>query len=71
MDVDEYIAIYSDLASAVFGEKLSYILVNIKGKIKPWFDLAKLESAIQEVVAKSGISKIELLNDGTECRCRT
>jgi hypothetical protein len=35
MDVDECIAVYSDLVLAVFSEKLSRIQVNIKGKIKP------------------------------------
>lgn len=71
MDVDECIAAYSDLASAVFSEKLSRIPINIKGKIKPRFDSAKLESAIREAVAKSGISETELLNDGIERGCRT
>ena len=71
MDVDECIAAYSDLASAVFSEKLSRFPVNIKGVIKPRFDLAKLESAIWEAAAKSGISETELLNDGTERGCRT
>lgn len=31
MDVDECISAYSDLAAAVFGEKLSSIPVKIKG----------------------------------------
>jgi hypothetical protein len=51
MDVDECIAAYSDLASAVFGKKLSRIPVNIKGEIKPRFDPAKLEIAIRKAVA--------------------
>jgi hypothetical protein len=71
MDVGECIAVYSNLASAVFGEKLSRIPVNIKGKIKPRFDSAKLESAIREAVVKSGVSETDLLNDGTERGCRT
>jgi hypothetical protein len=35
MDADECIDVYGDLASAIFGEKLSRIPVNIKGEIKP------------------------------------
>jgi hypothetical protein len=71
MDVDECIAAYSDLAAAVFGEKLSHFPVNIKGKVKPRFDSAKLESAIRKAVAQSGASETDLLNDGTERGCRT
>jgi hypothetical protein len=71
MDVDECIAVYGDLAVAVFGEKLSRIPVNIKGEIKPRFDSAKLESAIRKAVAQSGVSETDLLNDGTERGCRT
>jgi hypothetical protein len=71
MDVDECIAAYSDLAAAVFGEKLSRIPVNIKGNVKPRFDSTKLESAIRKVVTQSGASETDLLNDGTERGCRT
>ena len=71
MDVDECITAYSDLAEAVFGEKLSFIPVNVKGKIKSRFDSAKLESAIRKIVVQSGISETDLLNDGTERGCRT
>jgi hypothetical protein len=65
MDVDECIAAYSDLAAAVFGEKLSRIPVNIKGKVKPRFASTKLESAIRNVVTQSGASETHSLNDGT------
>lgn len=70
MDVDECIDAYSDLAAAVFGEKLSSIPINVKGDIKPRFDSAKLESAIQKVIEDSGASKQDLFNDGTERGCR-
>jgi hypothetical protein len=66
MDVDECIAAYSDLAAVVFGEKLSRIPVNIKGKVKSRFDSTKLESAIRKAVTQSGASETDLLNDGTE-----
>ena len=71
MDVDECIAAYSDLAAAVFGEKISRVPVNIKGKIRPRFDSAKLEGAIRKAVAQSGVSETDFLNDGTERGCRT
>jgi len=71
MDVDECIAAYSDLAAAVFGEKLHHIPVNIKGEIKPRFNSARLQSAVQKVAAQSGASETDLLNDGIERGCRT
>jgi hypothetical protein len=71
MDVDECIGAYSDLAAAVFGQKLSSIPVNVKGNVKARFDSAKLESAIQRVVEDSGASNEDLFNDGTERGCRT
>ena len=70
MDVDQCIVAYSDLAAAVFGEKLSRIPFNIKGQAKPRFDSAKLERAIRGVVTQSGASETELLNDGTERGCK-
>lgn len=71
MDVNECIDAYSNLAAAVFGKKLSRMPVNMKGRVKPRFDSAILESAIRKVVARSGASEIDLLNDGTERGCRT
>ncbi|KAJ5625973.1 protein kinase subdomain-containing protein [Penicillium lagena] len=71
MDVDKCIEAYSDLAAAVFREKLRSFPINFKGDITAQFDSAKLESAIQKVVEDSGVSKRDLFNDGTECRCRT
>lgn len=71
MDVDQCIVAYSDLAAAVFCEKLSRVPVTIKGKIKPRFDSAKLGEAIRKVVAQNGTSDTELLNDGNERGCRT
>lgn len=71
MDVDECIVAYSDLAAAVFSKKLSRVPVTINGKIKPRFDSAKLEEAINRVVAQYGASRIEMLNDGNERGCRT
>jgi hypothetical protein len=71
MDVDECIIAYSDLAAAVFSEKLSRIPINIKGGVKPRFDSTRLESAIRKVVTQSGASETDLLNDGTERGCGT
>jgi hypothetical protein len=71
MEVDQCIAAYSDLAAAVFGEKLSSFPFNIKGKVKARFDSTKLKIAVQKVVEQSGASKPDLLNDGAERGCRT
>jgi hypothetical protein len=71
MDVDECINAYSDLAAAVFGEKLRPRLFNFKGDITARFDSAKLGSVIRRVVEDSGASKQPLFNDGTERGCRT
>ncbi|KAJ6050923.1 protein kinase subdomain-containing protein [Penicillium canescens] len=71
MDIDECIDAYSDLAAAVFGEKLSLIPVNFKGDIKARFDSAKLESAIRKVVERSGVSEQNLFNDGIDRGCKT
>ena len=71
MDVDECITAYSNLAAAVFSEKLSRLPVNIKGNVKPRFDSTKLENAIREVVTQSGTSETQLLNDRTARGCRT
>lgn len=71
MDVDECIGAYSDLAAAVFGEKLSSIPINVKGNFKARFDSAKLESAIRRVIEDSGASNEDLFNYGTDRGCRT
>jgi len=71
MDADECIAAYSELAAAVFGEKLSSIPVNIKSGVKARFDSAKLESAIRKVIKASGAPEDALFNDGTERGCKT
>jgi hypothetical protein len=71
MDVDECIKEYSDLAAAVFGDKLSSIPVNIKGDVKARFDSAKLQAAIYNVVKQSGVCEDDLFNDGTKRGCKT
>ena len=70
MDVDECISAYSELAEAVFGEKLSSIPFDWRGKIQPRFDSAKLEKAIRKMVVQSSASETDLLNDGTDRGCR-
>jgi hypothetical protein len=71
MDVDECIIAYSDLAAAVFSEKSSRMPITINGKIKPRFDSAKLEIAIQTVLKNNGAAETDLMNDGNERGCRT
>jgi hypothetical protein len=71
MDVDDCIAAYCDLASEVFGEKLSAFPATLKGKVKARFDSTRLESAVQKVIRQSGIPKTSLFSDGIERGCRT
>lgn len=70
MDVDDCITAYSELAEAVFGEKLSSFPFSKTGKAKARFDSAKLEKAVRKVV-QSSTSENDFFNDGTERGCRT
>jgi uncharacterized protein YqgV (UPF0045/DUF77 family) len=70
MDVDECITAYSELAEAVFREKLSSYSFSLKGKVKARFDSTKLEKAVRKVV-QSSASENDLFNDGTERGCNT
>ena len=69
MDVDECIKAYSNLAEAVFGEKLRRFPVDLKGGIKARFDATKLENAIKKILSEKDVPETELLNDGTERGC--
>ncbi|KAG9647576.1 phospholipase, patatin family protein, partial [Aureobasidium melanogenum] len=71
MSVDKCIEAYIDLMKTVFGQKSSRIPFNWKGKVRAQFDSARLENAINSVIAKCGASKTDLLNDGAERGCRT
>jgi predicted subunit of tRNA(5-methylaminomethyl-2-thiouridylate) methyltransferase len=71
MDVDECINPYTDLAKEVFGEKLTSIPFNLKGKTQPRFNSAKLESAVRKIIKQSGKSEDDMFNDGAERGCRT
>jgi len=71
MDVDECITAYSDLAEAVFSQKMSRLPFNLKGKVKAQFDSSKLEKAIGDTMKRAGISETALLNDGAERGCKT
>ena len=70
MNVDDCITAYSDLAAAVFGEKLSRTPFSFTGQVKSRFDSAKLEKAIQKTIAQSNTAETELFNDGTDRGCR-
>ncbi|KAJ5960511.1 FabD/lysophospholipase-like protein [Penicillium vulpinum] len=71
MDVDKCIDAYSGLAATVFGEKLSSIPFNLRGKTTARFDSATLKSAIEKVIEDSGACQEDLFNDGIERGCRT
>jgi hypothetical protein len=71
MDVDECIASYSDLMKAVFEKKSSWLPVSRRGKVKAQFDSAKLKSAADTAISKTGASSTDALNDGKARGCRT
>jgi hypothetical protein len=48
-----------------------WLLVCWSGKVKGRFDSAKLRSAVNHVVASSGVSPEDPFNDGKDQRCRT
>lgn len=70
MNVDQCIIAYTELAEAVFGEKLSSVPFNIRFNVDARFDSAKLEKAIQKVI-QSSAAETDLFNDGSERGCRT
>ncbi|OQD86643.1 hypothetical protein PENANT_c007G05014 [Penicillium antarcticum] len=71
MDVDQCIDAYSDLAAAVFSEKLHSVPINFKGNITARFNSATLESAILKVVEDSGADKQDLFDDAAARGCKT
>ena len=60
MDVDDCISAYCDLASEVFGEKLSVFPTTLKGKVNARFDSTKLESAVRKVIRRRGYLEMSL-----------
>ncbi|KAF2223866.1 phospholipase, patatin family protein [Elsinoe ampelina] len=71
MDVDECIGAYTKLAASVFAKPLHKSRIGFFGGIKPMFDSATLDRAIQEVMTSQGVSDDALLEDGEERGCRT
>ena len=65
LDVDECIEAYTELMSAVFGEKISNLPVDWSGNIKAQFDSDKLKAAIEHVIEKAGFSPDDLMDDGS------
>lgn len=71
MDVDACITAYSELMEAVFEEKSSWLPVSLSGKVKARFDSAKLKSAVEDAISKTGTSLADAFNDRKDCRCHT
>jgi hypothetical protein len=81
MEMDACIAAYSELMKAMIKEQSSWLpikwllvlwlLVCWSGKVKGRFDSAKLRSAVNHMVASSGVSPEDPFNDGKDQRCRT
>ncbi|KAG9514048.1 phospholipase, patatin family protein, partial [Aureobasidium melanogenum] len=65
MSVDECIVANSDLTETVFGQKLSRIPVDLKGKVEAQFDSVQLASAINNTIAQCSASGTDLFDDGT------
>jgi hypothetical protein len=70
MTVEECILAYTQLMKAVFDEKSSWLPFSWSGSTKAQFDSNRLKKAIEEVVVSSGVSKTDLLNDGTDRGCK-
>jgi hypothetical protein len=71
MGVDECIAAYGNLAETVFGQKLSSLPFNLKGKVRSRFDSVKLQAAVLKVIKLGGAAENDLFNDGAKRGCRT
>ena len=71
MDTDECIAAYGNLAETVFGQKLTSLPFNFKGKVRSRFDSVKLETAVLKVIKRGGAAEHDLFNDGAKRGCRT
>ena len=65
MDVNEYIAVYSELIKTVFGKRLSKLLFSQTGKTKARFNLKKLKSAVKKVVTNYNTSSTEFFDNRT------
>ncbi|KAJ5157873.1 uncharacterized protein N7482_008973 [Penicillium canariense] len=71
MGIDECILAYTQLMSSVFGEKLNNIPVDWSGNIRGRYDSQRLKAAIEHVIEKAGAAPGDLMDDGTQRRCRT
>jgi tetratricopeptide (TPR) repeat protein/predicted acylesterase/phospholipase RssA len=71
MSVDDCISAYTDLAAAVFGEKISRFPFGRNLQVKSRFDSAKLKTAIEKVVTGSGSSADDMFVCKTRSKCKT
>ena len=70
MEIEDCIASYVELMKKVFGRKSSPFPLTWSGKTKGRFDSLRLEVAVEEVIAKYGFSKQQLLDDRHARGCR-
>jgi len=70
MDIEECITAYNSLMKTVFSDKFNKLPVSLMGDIKPQFDSATLERAINEVITSCGVQETALLDDGVVRSCR-
>jgi hypothetical protein len=67
MGVDECIAAYGNLAETVFGQKLSSLPFNFKGKVRSRFDSVKLEAAVLKVIKRGSVGSVAAKLDWSIC----
>ena len=71
MDVDACIVAYSDLMTAVFQDRKSWLPISWTGRVKAQFDSVKLKGAVEGVISGTGASPADAFNDGKDRGCRT
>ncbi|KAI9866792.1 MAG: hypothetical protein M1813_000734 [Trichoglossum hirsutum] len=71
MDVDECIAVYTNLMGSIFGHAEHWLPVNLKGNVQPRFDAEKLKQAIIGILEGRDIPVDEMLDNGKSRGCRT
>jgi hypothetical protein len=70
MSVEDCIAKYIELMTAVFSEKAGRLPVSLSGKVKSIFASSKLSAAVKKVMTDCGLPEHAKLNDGEKRGCR-
>ena len=70
MDVDECIAVYTELMGSIFGHAEHRLPVNLKGNVQPRFNAENLKQAVIGILERKNIPMDEMLDDGKSRSCR-